>query len=104
MRKKRADQLIGMLIIFILSITGLITLFPLYYIFVISFTDPVEYLKGGLILFPSQWSLVSYEYLLSTPAFIRSIGVSSFLAIVGTLCGLIVTSALAYTLSRKRLI
>lgn len=87
----------------VLSVIGLATLFPLYYVFVISFTDPSEYLKGGLILFPSKWSLVSYEYLLSTKTFLRAIEVSAFLAVVGTICSLLVTSGLAYALSRRRL-
>ena len=87
----------------VLSVIGLVTLFPLYYVFVVSFTDPSEYLQGGLLLFPSKWSLISYQYLLSTKTFLRAIQVSTFLAVVGTICSLLVTSGLAYALSRKRL-
>ncbi|TBL71078.1 carbohydrate ABC transporter permease [Paenibacillus thalictri] len=90
--------------IFILSIVGLAALFPLYYVFVVSFTDPIEYIKeNGGVLFPTKWSLISYEYILSTDAFVRSIGISTFLATVGTVLSLLVTSALSYTLSRRRL-
>jgi putative aldouronate transport system permease protein len=35
---------------------------------------------------------------------IHSVGVSAFLAVVGTLCSLVVTASLAYALSRKRLL
>lgn len=87
----------------VLSVIGLVTLFPLYYVFVVSFTDPSEYLQGGLLLFPSKWSLISYQYLLSTKTFLRAIQVSALLAVVGTICSLLVTSGLAYALSRKRL-
>jgi putative aldouronate transport system permease protein len=87
-----------------LSIIGLIAVFPLYYVFVISFTDPVEYIRtNGGVVFPTQWSLISYKYILSTDAFVNSIGVSGFLAVVGTVLSLVVTSGLSYTLSRKRL-
>lgn len=98
-----SDKLYGSLILFVLSIIGLITLFPLYYVFVVSFTHADEYMKGGLILFPERWSLASYQYLLSTSMFSRSIGISTFLAIVGTALSLIVTAGLSYALSKRRL-
>ncbi|TBL79177.1 carbohydrate ABC transporter permease [Paenibacillus thalictri] len=88
----------------VLTLIALVTLFPLYYVFVVSFTDPSEYIASrGLVLFPQQWTLSSYEYLLSTQAFPRSIGVSIYLAVAGTLLSLLVTSGLAYALSRKQM-
>lgn len=86
-----------------LGLISLVTAFPLYYVFVVSFTDPVEYLQKPLVLFPEQWSLASYEYLLSTQAFPKALGISLFLATVGTACSLIVTSSLAFALSRRRM-
>lgn len=86
----------------ILGIIGLVTIFPLYYVVVVSFTDPNEFIRKSMVLFPEKWSLASYKYLLSTAAFPKAIGVSGFLAIVGTMCSLIVTSSLAFALSRKR--
>jgi putative aldouronate transport system permease protein len=86
-----------------LAIIAIVTIFPIYYVVVVSFTDPVEFVKSSFILFPHTWSIDSYKYLLSTEAFARSIGVSGYLAVVGTVCSLIVTAALAYALSRKRL-
>jgi putative aldouronate transport system permease protein len=87
----------------ILSLIALITFFPLYYVFVVSFTDPDEFVSKGLVLFPEQWSLKSYAYLFSNNAFAKATGVSGFLATVGTAFSLMVTSAGAYALSRKRL-
>lgn len=86
-----------------LGLVGLVTIFPIYYVVVVSFTDPAEYLRKDLVLFPSDWSLDSYRYLLSTLAFPRAIGVSALLAVVGTACSLLVTASLAYALSRKRM-
>lgn len=103
MRTTWGDRIFQTVNIAFLGIIGLVTLFPLYYVFVVSFTDPSEYINKGLVLFPEKWTTVSYRYLLSTNAFVRAIGVSGFLATVGTVCSLIITSALSYTLSRKRL-
>ncbi|PZE19659.1 carbohydrate ABC transporter permease [Paenibacillus xerothermodurans] len=88
----------------VLILIGLVTLFPLYYVFIVSFTDAQEYLeKNGFVLFPHRWSLASYKYLFSTSAFINATGVSAFLAIVGTGLSLMITSAISFGLSRKRL-
>ncbi|MDR6552618.1 carbohydrate ABC transporter permease [Paenibacillus qinlingensis] len=104
MRESLGDRIFGIANILLLVVVGIITLFPLYYVFVVSFTEPSEYVeKYGFVLFPSKWSVGAYEYLLSTSAFIRATGVSAFLATVGTILSLIVTSAFAFGLSRKRL-
>ena len=96
--------MLNMTNIVVLALISLVTLFPLYYVFVVSFTDPTEYIeKQGFIFFPEHWTLRSYQYLLSTPTFKLAGGVSTFLATVGTALSLIITAAMAYGLSRKRL-
>ncbi|MDB5084472.1 MAG: transporter permease [Bacilli bacterium] len=103
MKESIGDRSIAVAIVVILIAIGLLTFFPLYYVFVVSFTDPTEYLqKQGFILFPLKWSLASYRYLLSTSTFLNATSVSAFLAIVGTPLSLIITSGLAYSLSRTR--
>ncbi|TBL78497.1 carbohydrate ABC transporter permease [Paenibacillus thalictri] len=103
MIRSSSDRLFDSFIIVLLLFVALIMLFPFYYVFVVSFTTPVEYLRKGLVLFPEEWSLISYRYLLANNVFVKATGVSAFLATAGTLLSLIVTSAGAYALSRKRL-
>ncbi|HZG86644.1 carbohydrate ABC transporter permease [Paenibacillus sp.] len=102
MKLSLGDRTFNLVNFIALGIVSIVTIFPLYYVFVVSFTDPYEYLQKKLVLFPENWSLASYRYLLSTEAFPNALGVSAFLALVGTLCSLAVTSSLAYALSRKR--
>ncbi|MBB6734165.1 carbohydrate ABC transporter permease [Cohnella zeiphila] len=103
MRSSVGDRIFNVANWLILGIVAILTIFPIYYVVVVSFTDPAEYIRKSFILFPEKWSLASYRYLLSTDAFARSLGVSAFLAVVGTICSLVVTASLAYALSRKRL-
>lgn len=104
MKESLGDRLFSVVNAGMLIVIGLVTLFPLYYVFVVSFTEPSEYIaKNGFVLFPAKWSLGSYEYLMSTSAFVRAAGISAFLATVGTLLSLMVTSAFSFGLSRKRL-
>lgn len=88
--------------IVILAVLAVAMFFPLYYVLVVSFTDPGEYLQKKIVLFPHNWSFEAYSYLLSSEAFLRSLGNSAFLASVGTFCSLAVSSSLAYALSQKR--
>ncbi|ULL14936.1 carbohydrate ABC transporter permease [Paenibacillus sp. H1-7] len=97
------NQMFNVFNITLLGLVGVVTFFPLYYVFVVSFTDPTEYLKESFVLFPKMWSLESYKFLMATGAFPRSIGVSAYVTLVGTALSLIVTASLAYALSRKRL-
>lgn len=104
MKRSIGDRIFDTVNIIVLGIIAIITLFPLYYVFVVSFTDPAEYIqKQGYILFPEKWTLDSYKYLLSTSAFQSATMISGFLATVGTALSLVITAALAYGLSRKRL-
>lgn len=105
MRRSLGDRVFDTFNVALLAVIAIITLFPLYYVFAVSFTDPTEYIrKHGFVLFPTKWTLVSYQYLLSTSAFRNATLVSVFLATAGTALSLVVTSALAYGLSRKRLL
>ncbi|MBW7456420.1 carbohydrate ABC transporter permease [Paenibacillus sepulcri] len=103
MKRDYGDRMFTFANAALLAVVGLVTLFPLYYVFVVSFTDPSEFIKNRATLWPAHWSLVSYQYLMSTDAFLRAMGNSGFLAVVGTALSLLVTSGLSYSLSRRRL-
>lgn len=103
LRNSRKDRWFSCINAAVLLLFGAACVFPFYYVFAVSFATPEEFRQGGLLLFPRKWTLLSYEYILSTKAFIRSAGISAFLAIVGTAASLAVTSTLSYGLSRKRL-
>ncbi|TVY06564.1 carbohydrate ABC transporter permease [Paenibacillus cremeus] len=104
MKESFGSRLFNGLNTVLLVIIGIITLFPLYYVFMVSFTSPHEYLeKSGFVLFPQHWSVGAYKYLLGTDAFKNATFVSTFLATVGTGLSLIFTSAMAFGMSRKRL-
>lgn len=103
MLQSKRDRLFNATNLFLLTVIGLVTLFPLYYVLVVSFSDPAEFIRNKATLFPKKWSLDSYRYLLSTNSFMRAMGNSAFLATVGTMLSLFVTSCLSYALSRRRL-
>lgn len=97
------DRLFNKLNYVVLGLVAIATFFPIYYVLVVSLTDSTEYLTKDFVLFPESFSFTAYQYLLSTTAFVRSLGNSVFLTVVGTACSLVITASLAYALSRKRM-
>ena len=76
---------------------------PFLYILAVSFTSPEEVARGGIILFPKEWSLASYRYIFSTDTLIRSLMVSIYITVVGTFINLLFTSLMAYPLSKTHI-
>ncbi|KRF39855.1 putative aldouronate transport system permease protein [Paenibacillus sp. V4I9] len=76
---------------------------PFLYILAVSFTSPEEVARGGIILFPKEWSLASYRYIFSTNTLVRSLMVSIYITVVGTFINLLFTSLMAYPLSKAHI-
>ncbi|WP_134701031.1 carbohydrate ABC transporter permease [Ammoniphilus sp. YIM 78166] len=78
--------------------------FPLALLFMTSITDDKAVILNGYSLFPSQFSLDAYKYLLyDYSAILRGYGITTFITVFGTFTGLLISSLLAYPLSRKDL-
>lgn len=89
--------------IIFLTIFSLLCLVPFINILATSFATPAEITTRTFILFPRTFSLDAYRYILSTPTIFTSIGVSLFVTIVGTFISMVLTSFMAYALSRRYL-
>jgi putative aldouronate transport system permease protein len=91
-------------IILNVALTTLTILFliPLLVVISASFTDEIALTRNGYSLFPTQFSLEAYHYILLDPTqILRSYGVTTTVTGVGTVAALFVMSLLAYTLARK---
>lgn len=79
-----------------------ITLLPIVLIVISSFTAENALIQNGYSFWPQEWSLDAYYYMVKQGAVIlRSYGVSIFVTVVGTLCSVLITTMLAYPMSRK---
>jgi putative aldouronate transport system permease protein len=87
----------------LLALIAAVMLFPFLYVFAISFSTFEDVARGGVILWPKRWSIEAYTYVLGSPVMMRAIGVSFFLATVGTLVNLFLTTTMAYALSSPHL-
>lgn len=89
--------------VIILGGFALMCLLPFLNIIASSFATPGEIATRPFILFPRSFTTDAYKYILSTPTIFRAMGVSMFVTVVGTLVSMVVTSLMAYGLSKRYL-
>jgi ABC-type sugar transport system, permease component len=75
---------------------------PFVLIFIASLTDESWLVNNGYSFFPAKWSVDSYLYMVREAGVIfRAYAVSIGVTMVGTAVSLLITSMLAYTMSRQ---
>ncbi|QAY65791.1 carbohydrate ABC transporter permease [Paenibacillus protaetiae] len=85
-------------------VLSLACVLPFVLLFMASITDESSIVKHGYTLFPSVLSLDAYDYLWKqSDQIFHAYGVTILVTAVGTAASLIMTSLLAYPLSRKDL-
>jgi putative aldouronate transport system permease protein len=100
-KEYRGWQLTAHIVLCLLAISCIL---PFVLLFMASITDDSVITTQGYTFFPTQYSLGAYEYLFqNSELIIRAYGVTFLTTIAGTAVSLIMTSMLAYPLSRKEL-
>ena len=86
----------------LLTVLVIITLLPILLIVIASFTEEQTLIWDGYTFFPKNFSLDAYYYMVKQGAVIvRAYGVSIFVTVVGTCLSVLLTTMLAYPMSRK---
>lgn len=104
MVKDKKDFLfMGAVYAFIVAIF-IITFYPFWNIFIISLNSAEDTLRGHLYLWPREFSLKSYEQILSDSEIWTAIRVTLLRTVVGTPLAVLTISMLAFALSKKELV
>ncbi len=90
--------------ILLLVLFAMATTLPFIHIVGTSFASEHEVLTKDFILFPTQFSLDAYRVIFANDRIMHSLFVTVFITLTGTLINMIMTSLMAYPLSRKDLI
>ncbi|SFS57448.1 carbohydrate ABC transporter permease [Paenibacillus sp. BC26] len=96
-----SEKFANALNVILLAAVGLAMLFPFYYMIATSFTSVSESAAKPFILFPEKWVVDAYEYIFHSKVFVRALIVTICVTVVGTLFSLLLTSMMAYSLSRR---
>ncbi|WP_139999913.1 carbohydrate ABC transporter permease [Paenibacillus paridis] len=103
-RKTMEDRVLDTIISIILIIVVFVTLYPFYYILLITFNAGTDTASGGMYLWPRQFTFGNYLYFLEDPKWISAFGISLLRTIVGTFLGVLFTGLVAYGLAKRDLI
>lgn len=99
----REDRILNAVISILLTIIGLVTMYPLYLVIICSISDPTYISAGKVILFPKGLNFEAYKLLLQTTDLWIGYRNSLFYTVVGTTLQMLVTTAAAFAMSRKTL-
>nr|WP_127587534.1 carbohydrate ABC transporter permease [Paenibacillus koleovorans] len=86
----------------LLVLFALITIIPFIHVISSSFASVAEYNSKNFLLVPTEFSLKAYQYIFTTNALPRSLGITVMITVLGTLICLLFTTLFAYPLSRRR--
>lgn len=87
----------------LLVLFSIVTIVPFIHIIASSFASASAYNESNFMLFPTEFSLKAYEYIFTTNALPKSLLITIFITVAGTMLSLIITSLTAYSLSRRKL-
>lgn len=88
----------------ILIILALVTVLPFIHVVGSSFATGAEIAEKRFLLFPTKFTLSAYKYIFSTNTIVKSLSVSIFVTVVGTIWSMFISVLTAYGLSRKDLV
>lgn len=100
----RGEKIFNVGNVILMCILFIIVFYPLWYIIMFSFSDPVEAVKKGVTFYPQKFTLYNYNIMFRTSQIFISFGVSFLRTIIGTVTSVFFTAMVAYGLSKRRLL
>lgn len=100
--KTRGEKNFNIFSMVALSILSILGIAPFLLIFIASFTKESALITNGYSFFPKALSLDAYYYMVAQAGtIVRAYGISILVTVVGTIVSVVITSMLAYPMSRK---
>jgi len=81
-----------------------VTLYPFLNTLAISFNSGIDTTRGGIYVWPREWTLKNYEAVFLSGRVFDAFWVSVARTVIGTVVSVFLTAMLAYTISRKEYI
>ena len=103
MKRTLEDNVIDVCVYTFMIIIFIVTVYPFFYAFIISFNDGLDAARGGVYLWPRKFSLENYEAIFRDKSLIAGFGVTIARTIVGTIISLTFTGLFAFGLSHNNL-
>lgn len=86
-----------------LAVFGIAAVLPFIYVIAGSFASDTELTQRAVFLIPETVTTAAYKFIFSTDTILKSIWVSVYITVVGTVINLFFTVTMAYPLARRTL-
>jgi len=101
--RTKGEKIFGVINIGIMLIIMISTLYPLYYVIIASFSDPIAVSTGAVTLLPQGFTFASFNKVIHMDNLWTAYGNTVYYSVLGTLISLALTVLGAYPLSKQRL-
>ncbi|MFP4378456.1 MAG: carbohydrate ABC transporter permease [Spirochaetales bacterium] len=103
-RRLSAEDVIIDSLVYLFSIVVIIaTVYPFFYVIVISFNEGIDTARGGIYFWPRSFTIENYQTVFSDDAWVNAFIISVLRTVIGTILGVALTSIVAYALSHDTL-
>ena len=103
MRRTNGEKIFGVFNGLIMLSICAITLYPLWYVIIASFSNPMAVSTGKVTIWPVGMEWASFQKVMSMPNIWSAYGNTVFYSVFGTLINMVLTVLGAYPLSKRRL-
>lgn len=100
-RSSQEDRVFSFVAYTLATFALLITLYPLVYCVSASFSDPMEVVKGNVLLFPKKATLIAYQAVAKNKSMFTGYINTIIYTLIGTTLNLVMTIVMAYPLSKR---
>lgn len=100
-RQTRGDKLFDALNLLLMLLVLITILYPLWFVVIASFSDPMKVASGELLLLPTGITFEGYRMILRDPMIVTGYRNTIYYTLVGTAFNIVLTTLAAYPLSRK---
>lgn len=103
-KKPNSEKLFILLNSLLMISVCIVTIYPFLNTFALSFNEGPDAMRGGIYIWPRQFTLQNYEEVFSDDTVIRAYIVTVSRTVIGVITGLLVTGMMSYGLSKKNLV
>lgn len=100
-RASRNDQIFNISNYMFLILLMIVTLYPFLNTLAVSLNHANDSIKGGIYLWPRDWTLSNFEYVLKEATIFHATMISILRTVIGTILTVLCSAMVAYTVSRQ---
>lgn len=102
-RKTTDDKVVDTTCLIVCILMAIFCLYPLYYTLINSLNNGQDAMRGGIYLWPREFTMENYKIVLTDKTLPMSFAVTVARTVIGTILALFFTSMVSYALSKKNL-